>query len=143
MSIDRRLTASCWRKRAAVGLALLAASALAIADEPSQGDPKRGRILFLQCAACHAIGADQQGKIGPALGDIVGRRAGAVPGYAYSQALLAAQLVWTTTDLDRWLSRPQALVPGTTMMLAGIASPAERADLIAYLATLQSDAAAK
>jgi len=126
--------------RAAGTAVLLAAATLALADEPGHPNAKHGRILFLQCAACHSVEEDQQGKIGPPLKGVVGRRAGAVKGYSYSKALLATQLTWTPAELDRWLARPQALAPGTLMVFAGVPSAAERADLIAYLQTLQSAA---
>lgn len=64
---------------------------------------------------------------------MVGRRAGGVPGYHYSAALMSSGLVWTPTNLDRWLSGPQALVPGAKMFFS-LSDAQKRADIISYLA---------
>jgi cytochrome c len=64
---------------------------------------------------------------------VVGRRAGAVKGYAYSPALKASGIVWTPAMLDRWLQGPQKLVPGAKMYFT-LPKPQDRADVIAYLA---------
>jgi cytochrome c len=63
---------------------------------------------------------------------VVGRRAGAVAGYAYSSALKNANIVWTEDNLDRWLTDPQKLVPGTRMYFS-LSNPQDRADVIAFL----------
>lgn len=59
----------------------------------------------------------------------------------YSAALKRSKLVWTPANLDRWLMSPIRLVPGTRMA-ASVSVPADRADIIAYLAS-QSAAAPK
>jgi cytochrome c len=94
---------------------------------------RRAERLFLQCRACHSLGTAQEGKIGPPLGGIVGRKAASVPGFAYSTALAGAGLTWDEATLDRWLARPSEVVPGTSMVYAGLAKPEDRALLIAYL----------
>jgi cytochrome c len=94
---------------------------------------RRGERLFLQCRACHSLGTAQEGKVGPPLGGVVGRQAAAVPGFAYSKALAAAGLTWDEPTLDRWLARPAEVVPGTSMVYAGLAKPEDRQQLLAYL----------
>jgi cytochrome c len=59
--------------------------------------------------------------------------AGSLPGYSYSAALKSSTLVWDEATLDRWLTNPAALVPGTAMAFAGLPKPEDRAALIAYL----------
>jgi cytochrome c len=96
------------------------------------GDPHRGASLYeTRCGACHSLDAN---RIGPRHRGVVGRRAGTVPGFAYSPALKASGLVWTKANLDRWLTAPASLVKGTAM---GFRMPAaqDRADVIAYLAS--------
>ncbi|WP_212612148.1 c-type cytochrome [Sphingomonas lacunae] len=93
----------------------------------------QGRRLYIRCAACHAIAPTNQAKIGPHLQGIVGRRAASVAGFNYSSAMRNANIRWDEATLDRWLQRPQAVVPGTTMAFAGIANPADRRALIAYM----------
>jgi cytochrome c len=92
----------------------------------------RGKLLFLRCASCHDIGPGPA-KIGPNLAGVVGRKAGSLPGYAYSPAMQKAGFVWTEANLDRWLTRPSDLVPGTAMAFAGLASEQDRQAVIAYL----------
>ncbi len=93
-------------------------------------DPHRGQELFGErCAACHAL---DRNKAGPMLGGVFGRRAGAVPGYNYSPALVASGLTWAKDDLDRWLSNPREFVLGSRMPIKILDSTTRR-DIIAYL----------
>ena len=104
---------------------------------PTAPDARAGATLFAdRCASCHAL---DHAVIGPALGTVVGREAGALSGYPYSAALKAAHLVWTPELLDRWLTNPQALVPGAQMPMR-VDAPADRRDLVAYLASLPKQA---
>jgi len=96
----------------------------------SRGDAARGAALYeRRCTSCHALDVN---RIGPLHRGVVGRRAGSVPGFNYSPALARSGLVWTEANLDRWLSGPPRLVPGTRMGIS-VPVPAERADIIAYL----------
>ncbi len=103
-------------------------------SDPVRGpDPARGQRLFAsQCAGCHGL---ETAKLGPPLGGIVGRSAGSVQGYPYSDALARTGVVWSAGTLDRWLAGPRQMVPGTAMPVA-VADPAARRDIIAYLAAL-------
>ncbi len=92
----------------------------------------RGKLLFLRCASCHNIGSGPE-KIGPNLAGVVGRKAGSLAGYTYSPAMKQANLVWNAATLDRWLTRPSDLVPGTAMAFAGLPAAVDRQALIAYL----------
>ena len=111
----------------------LAACALALAALDSQaGDPDHGKILYQACQACHSI---DENDLGPRHRGVVGRRAGSVADYHYSSALKNSGLTWDSGTLDRWLSNPSALVPGTKMFFK-IDDAQSRADIIAYLAQL-------
>lgn len=101
------------------------------------GDAAMGGRLFLQCRACHTVGAAEKSGLGPNLNGVFGAKAGAKPGYQYSPAMTKSGLVWTANTLDGFLTRPMTAVPGTKMAFAGVANPKARADLIAYLATLK------
>lgn len=94
---------------------------------------RRGKLLFIQCRACHATKQDEPATIGPNLAGLLGRKAGAQPGFGYSPALRAAGFSWDRAHLDRWLEKPGALVPGNTMAFAGVADARDRAALIDYL----------
>ena len=116
---------------AAVLLASLSACAPTKALEA--GNAARGSALYgNDCGSCHQVDAD---AFGPHHRGIIGRRAGSVAGYPYSTALAHAGFFWTEPLLDRWLSDPDALVPGQRME-AHVSDPQDRADLIAYLKTL-------
>ncbi|SFU85179.1 Cytochrome c [Polaromonas sp. YR568] len=101
---------------------------------PPPGDTVRGMALYQErCTACHAIDSN---KIGPAHRGVMGRRVGGLPGYKYSDELARSRLRWTPQTLNTWLQDPEELVPGQRMGFQ-VESAQERADLIAYLATLK------
>jgi cytochrome c len=97
------------------------------------GDPAHGKSLYQACQACHSI---DDNDLGPKHRGVVGRRAGSVVDYNYSPALKSSGLTWDPTTLDRWLSNPSALVPGTKMYFT-VPDAQARADIIAYLAQLK------
>jgi len=120
------------------GLAALAAGAFMVPAmaQNAAGDAARGRTVFARCAACHAV-TPGTNRIGPSLAGVVGRKAGSVAGFNYSPAMKGSKVVWNARSLDTFLTRPSAIVPGTRMAFAGIANPADRANLIAYLGTVR------
>ena len=72
------------------------------------------------------------------LNDIIGRTAGIVPQFAYSEANKTAGangLTWSEASLAKYLEDPRAFMPGTKMAFAGLKDPQDRNDLIAYLKT--------
>ena len=119
------------------GLAALTAGTLMVPAlaQSSDGNPALGRTVFARCAACHAVTPGGK-RLGPSLAGVVGRKAGNVPGYAYSPAMRGSKIVWDARNLDAYLTRPATTVPGTKMVFVGIANPADRANLIAYLNTV-------
>jgi cytochrome c len=114
-------------------LIVLSASA-ALAD----GDPQRGERAFSKCSACHSIEKPRT-RLGPHLMGVVGRPAGSVTDYGYSDAMKNAGadgLVWTEEKLHAFLYSPKKTVPGTSMRFFGLWSDSEIDDLIAYLKTV-------
>jgi cytochrome c len=112
---------------------VVSATASAYADAASArsiGDPTHGKAVYQVCMGCHSLDEDD---VGPRHRGVVGRVAGTVPGYAYSPALKNSHIVWDSDTLDRWLTNPQALVPGAKMFFA-MPNARDRADVIAYLA---------
>jgi cytochrome c len=101
----------------------------AAASSTLRGDAARGKTLYQACAACHSI---DENDVGPKHRGVVGRRAGSVADYAYSPALKRSDLAWDEATLDRWLTNPSALVPGTKMFFK-LDDAQARADVIAYL----------
>jgi cytochrome c len=121
-------------KRSGVLLAalLLAASAARAAD----GDAARGEAIYQRCLACHSLEHD---RVGPRHCGLFGRKAGSLPGYAYSPAMKKHGVTWNEETLDHFLENPLETVPGTKMGYAGVKNPQERADLIAYLKQATAD----
>jgi cytochrome c len=113
-------------------LAQVAAGAKATAVTESAAY-KRGRLLFIQCRACHDLKPAPVEKVGPNLAGLVGRPAAAVPSFAYSPALTNLKISWDRKTLDTWLEKPGTMAPGNSMAFAGIANPADRAALITYI----------
>jgi len=117
---------------------LLTLVALAAAPQAEAVDAARGEKVFRQCVACHSVGASAKHKLGPELNEVIGRTAGAAPGYKYSSAMKAAGkdgLIWSDKTLDEYLANPRAFVKGTKMSFAGLKKERDRADLVAYLQT--------
>ena len=121
-------------------LLLVVFSTASRADEvPLVGNSERGKTLFQQaCALCHASGREQRlaAGQGPLLAGVVGRPAASLSNFGYTKALESSHLTWDAATLDRFLAGPTALVPGTNMVIT-VANPADRSDLIAFLATLR------
>jgi cytochrome c len=114
-----------------VALLLLGPTTAGLAADPAAGQ----RIFQTQCGICHAVEAGQN-RIGPTLFGVVGRRSGSVPGFNYTADHKKLDVTWDAATLDKYLANPRAMVPDTSMIYAGLKDDAERADLVAYLATL-------
>jgi cytochrome c len=99
------------------------------------GDPAAGKQVFAECAGCHST-APGENKIGPSLAGVIGRKSGAVPGFAYSPAMESANVTWDETTLDKFLAGPGTFVHGTKMFIS-VPSGTDRQNLIAYLETLK------
>ena len=98
-------------------------------------DAVKGEKLFTKCKACHNVDAPKN-KVGPHLVGIVGRNAGAADGYTkYSKAIKDSGIVWDEANLDKWLTNPKGMYPGTKMIYPGLKKAEDRADVIEYLKT--------
>ncbi len=116
-----------------IAVAGLALAALGAGAAQAQ-DVAHGQSLFQdRCSMCHVLGQIGQG---PDLVGVVGRKAGSLSGFNYTPALSGSGLVWTQANLQRFLTDPRAMVPGTAMRVK-LNTPADRQDLVAYLATLK------
>jgi cytochrome c len=115
---------------------LLAAATASSAAQPA-GNAAKGKAVFdQQCKLCHGTAAGQEINA-PSLFGVVGRKAAADPGFkSYTPALKGSKLVWSPANLDKFLSGPATLVPGTAMPIT-LGAPQDRKDVIAYLASLK------
>ncbi len=105
------------------------------AEGESAGDAVNGRRLFGRCMACHTV---QEGRHlnGPSLYGIIGRPAGSIDGFRYSDANENSGIVWTEETMSAFLENPQSYMPGTRMIYPGIPSEQDRRDIIAYLSSV-------
>lgn len=115
--------------------AFLTAAVLCAASAPAAvaADAAHGEEVYnSRCIACHSPDAN---RVGPKHRGVVGRTAGTVPDFNYSKAVKSSGVVWSEETLDKWLTNPQAFIPGQRMNFK-VADPADRTDMIAYLKTL-------
>lgn len=102
-------------------------------------DPVAGEKAFAVCKACHQVGETAKNVIGPNLNGVVGRPAGTVEGFKYSDAMANSGLTWDEATLTEYLKSPKAKVPGTKMAFAGIKDDSKIANVIAYLSQFGPD----
>ena len=115
------------------GLVLVVLVLTATSPALAAGDAKRGKTVYAQCAACHALDPAKK-TLGPHLKGVIGRKAGGVDGYVYSPPMRRSTVIWTPETLGAFLVDPQAVVRGTKMPFSGLATAKDRDDLIAYIA---------
>lgn len=100
-------------------------------------DVAAGAAVFkTYCSVCHTVQPDRN-LVGPSLFGVVGRPSGRASGFHYSDANKRSGITWTEGELDTYLTSPRQVVPGTLMSFPGLKNPKQRADVIAYLATLR------
>lgn len=118
------------------GASSAAASPSAAADTAAAPAADGKPAVFAQCAACHSTEKGKMG-IGPSLAGVYGTKSGEIAGYAFSDAMKGANLTWDDATLDKYLTAPMKMVPGTKMTFAGLTDAAKRKEVIEYLKTLK------
>ncbi len=96
------------------------------------GNAENGKRLFRACAGCHSLNPGEM-RVGPSLAGLIGRKAGSMPRFRYSQALRNSSIVWKERALDAWIANPRRFIPGNRMPFFGVRDPQLRKDLIAFL----------
>ena len=105
------------------------------------GDVKKGKSVFAKCKACHKVGDKAKNGVGPQLNGFFGIEIGSSEGFKYSKTLLAKKeegVIWDIANLDAFLTKPKDFIEKTKMTFAGLKKEKDRANVIAYLASLQS-----
>ncbi len=128
---------------ASLRLSVLAASGILAAATGAQAQmalpatkPPSGADLFTrQCSTCHTTKAGDPQRQGPTLTGIVGRKVGSIAGFPYSAGFAKADWTWDEARLDRWITNPQAMIPGAVMPYRQ-AKPEIRAAIVGYLKEL-------
>ncbi len=114
------------------------AGALLLSTQANAADAENGADLFdAYCSDCHSVAAKVANRKGPSLYRIAGRKAGTIAGFKYSPAMLASNIIWNGASLNAYLANPKAVLPTGIMKFKGMPKADERADVIAYLATLR------
>jgi cytochrome c len=114
----------------AAAAAPAAAASVMIAGKAA--DVANGEKVFRQCMSCHVVEPGQN-RVGPSLHGLVGRAAGTVPGFKYSDANKNSGITWTEEQLLTYLENPRATIQGTTMAFAGLRNEQDRLDVVAYI----------
>lgn len=121
----------------AVAAGLLLSGPILWGPAAARADATHGQQVFQHCAACHSVDPSNPVMRGPNLRTVIGRKAGTLPGFDYSPAMVDAGqsqgIVWTRQTLDQYLSDPDDVVPGTAMQIDFQLTPDERRDVIDYL----------
>ncbi len=107
------------------------------------GDAEAGERVFNQCKACHQVGERAKNRVGPTLNGVVGRAAGSVEGFRYSNVLSESGLSWDEETLAAYLADPRGFLAGNKMAFAGLRSDEDIANVIAFLASYDADGARK
>ena len=102
----------------------------------AKASAEEGKKIAGRCSQCHSFDKNDPHKLGPNLHAVVGSTSGSKTGYTYSDAMKNKKTTWDPENLNFYLYDPKAFIPGTKMAFAGLKNDAERANLIAYLSTL-------
>jgi cytochrome c len=105
----------------------------------AKADIANGKATAGKCLACHTLQKGQPPHIGPNLYGIIGAPRAHEAGFAYSDAMKALGGTWNFDELNQFLTKPQAYLPGTKMTFPGLDSEQDRADVVAYLNTLNDN----
>ena len=109
-------------------LALLLGSGAARAD----GDAAKGEKVFGKCKTCHEI-ATAKNKVGPTLQGVIGRKAGTVDGFKYSEAMTGSGVTWDAVTIAAYVAKPKEFIAGNKMAFVGLKKEDEIEDLAAYI----------
>jgi cytochrome c len=124
----RKLLAAC------SGCLMMAAASVVMlsAGTARADDADAGKKVFNQCRACHVL--DQPtNRVGPHLVGLIGRKAGSVEGFSYSDAMKNSGITWDEESLAKYLKDPKGAIAGNKMAFAGVKKEDDLKNLIAYL----------
>jgi cytochrome c len=109
------------------------------AGEVRAQDAAAGEKVFGVCKACHQIGENAKNAVGPVLNGVIGRKAGSVAGYSYSDANKDSGITWDEATFREYIKDPKAKIPGTKMIYPGLKDEQKTSDLVAFLKQFDAD----
>lgn len=120
-------------------VAWVGSAAGALADDAAAGE----KLFNQKCKVCHHIGEGAKNFVGPELNGLIGRAAGSVEGYNYSDAMKNSGITWDEAIFEEFITNPKAKVPGTKMIFAGLSKEKDRANLFAFVSQFDASGAKK
>ena len=128
---QRNFTTVAELTRGVVYAAVLIVAAAPVRGETANPGPE---AFNNNCRTCHSA-KEGDNRLGPSLNKVIGRKAGAAPGYSnYSQSLKNSGITWDEATLDKFIANPDAVVPNNNMKpFKGVSDEAVRAKIIAFL----------
>ena len=105
----------------------------------ASADVNKGQSAARKCAACHSFEKGGPNKVGPNLYGVLGGPKAHLPTFNYSAALKGKGGEWSYEELNQFLLNPKGYIPGTIMAFAGVPAANERADIIAYIRSLNDN----
>lgn len=123
-------------KKTLLALAFVAVMPAAAANAQ---DADAGKAVFNQCRACHAVGEGAKNQVGPVLNGLIGRKAGSVDGFAYSEAMKGSGKTWDEATFAEYIANPKGYIPGNKMVYVGLKDEQKVKDLVAFLKQYDKD----
>jgi len=102
-----------------------------------------GKAIFNKCRACHQIGPGAKNLVGPELNGLIGRKAGSVQGFNYSEANKNSGITWDEATFREYIKNPKAKIPNTKMVFPGLQDEKDISDLLAFLEQYSADGKTK
>ena len=119
------------------------ALALAVPTLAQAQNVDDGKTVFNKCRACHQIGPGAKNLVGPALNGLIGRKAGSVEGFNYSEANKNSGITWDEATFREYIKNPRAKIPNTKMVFPGLTDEKDINDLLAFLEQYSADGKTK
>lgn len=118
---------------------LAACIMVAVPTAASAQDPEAGKNVFKKCAPCHAVGPGAKNKVGPHLNGVIGRAAGSLEGFKYSDAMKDSGITWDQGTFVEYIADPKTTIPGNKMIFSGVKDEIDRDDLFAYVSQFDAE----
>ena len=113
--------------------ATFVAAMAAMSAVASAQDLDNGKSVFNKCRACHQVGEGAKNLVGPVLNGLIGRKAGTIEGFNYSESNKNSGITWDEATFRDYIKNPKAKIPNTKMVFVGLSDEKDAEDLLAFL----------